>query len=85
MIKVKFNTTIVSFELVTVDENGKIKQIKQEKEYLHKRTDKYIENQLNELVKTQNAVGVTNVNIKTAERVSNIPVDVALKYAGGVN
>ena len=78
-IKVSFNVTNITYDLITLDGEELISN-RYIETLLHKRSKSYINNYLLKKMKDSNSVGYDIKEIKTEKIISEIPYELALDY-----
>ena len=78
-IKVSFNVTNITYDLITLD-GEKLISNRYYETLLHKRNESYINNYLLKKMKESNSVGYDIKYIKTEKIISEIPYELALDY-----
>ena len=78
-IKVSFNVTIITYYLITLDEEELISN-RYTETLLHKRNEKYINNYLLKKMKESNSAGYDIKSIKQENVTAEIPYELALDY-----
>ena len=78
-IKVSFNVTNITYDLITLDGEELISN-RYIETLLHKRSESYINNYLLKKMKESNSVGYDIKEIITEKIVSEIPYELALDY-----
>ena len=78
-IKVSFNVTNITYDLITLD-GEKLISNRYYETLLHKRTESYINNYLLKKMKESNSIGYDIKYIETEKIISEIPYELALDY-----
>ncbi len=78
-IKVSFNVTNITYDLITLDGEELISN-RYIETLLHKRSESYINNYLLKKMKESNSVGYDIKEIDTEKIISEIPYELALDY-----
>lgn len=78
-IKVSFNVTNITYDLITLDGEELISN-RYIETLLHKRTESYINNYLLKKMKESNSIGYDIKYIETEKIISEIPYELALDY-----
>ena len=78
-IKVSFNVTNITYDLITLDGEELISN-RYIETLLHKRSESYINNYLLKKMKESNSIGYDIKYIETEKIISEIPYELALDY-----